>query len=159
MSAADLWVESYQGEVLGEAVFGAMAKREDDSDRRHQLEVLTLLERTTKELAEPVFAQRALDRGDTAATLATAAELVEALAGTSWEEFLAGLGPITTEFLAKYHQLVEQATDDTERKIAQAYVAHEEALAAFGRRGLGEESGEPLELIIALPHMVGAPVG
>ena len=49
MSAEELWVESYQGEVLGEALFGAMAARESDPDRRHQLEVLTLLERTTKE--------------------------------------------------------------------------------------------------------------
>ena len=135
MSAADLWVESYQGEVLGEAVFGAMAKREDDPDRRHQLEVLTLLERSTKELAEPVFEQLAISRGDTDGTLAIAAELADGLAGTSWDDFLAGLGPITTEFLAKYHQLVEQASDETERKVAEAYVAHEEALAAFARRG------------------------
>ena len=144
--------------MLGEALFGAMAKREDDPDRRHQLEVLTLLERTTKELAEPVFEQLAISRGDTDATLAVAAEFADALSGASWEEFLAGLGPITTEFLAKYHQLVEQASDETERNIAQAYVAHEEALAAFARRGLGQEAGAPLELILALPHVAATTV-
>jgi hypothetical protein len=153
MSASELWVESYQGEVLGEALFGTLAERQDDAVRRHQLQILTLLERATKELADPVFERRQLDRGDTAATLVTAAELAEALAGISWEEFLASFEGITTEFLAKYRQLVDLATDDAERQIAQSYVAHEEALAAFARRALGSEPGEPLELILALPHV------
>jgi hypothetical protein len=153
MSASELWVESYQGEVLGEALFGTLAERQDDAVRRHQLQILTLLERATKELADPVFERRQLDRGDTAATLVTAAELAEALAGISWEEFLASFEGITAEFLAKYRQLVDLATDDAERQIAQSYVAHEEALAAFARRALGSEPGEPLELILALPHV------
>ncbi len=153
MGASELWVESYQGEVLGEALFGTLADRTDDPGRRHQLEVLTVLEKATKDLAEPVFERRQLDRGDTAATLVTAAELAEALAGISWEEFLGSFEGITTEFLAKYRQLVELATDDAERQIAEAYVAHEIALAAFARRALGSEDGEPLELILALPHV------
>ena len=39
MSAHDLWVESYQGEILGETLFGLLAEREEDDGRRHQLEV------------------------------------------------------------------------------------------------------------------------
>ncbi len=157
-STDDLWVESYQGEVLGEALFGAMAARETEPERRHQLEVLTLLERATKELAEPVFEQRGLDRGDTAATLATAAAFGDALLSSSWEEFLASLGPITDEFLAKYRQLLEHAASPIERAVAESYVAHEEALAAFGRRALGQAAGAPLELILALPHVAAATV-
>lgn len=156
MSASDLWVESYQGEVLGEALFGSLAERETDPGRRRQLDVLTMLEKATKELALPVFERRRLDRGDTAATLATAAELAEAAAGISWEEFLGSFDGITTQFLAKYRELVELAADDAERQIAQAYVAHEEALAAFARRELGSEPGEPLALILALPHLASA---
>ncbi|MGD0394225.1 MAG: hypothetical protein ABSC41_16470 [Acidimicrobiales bacterium] len=156
MSAAELWVESYQGEVLGEALFGSLAEREEDPDRRHQLKVLTLLERTTKELAEPVFERRALDGGDSAATVTAAVELADALAGVTWDEFVASILPVTDQFLVKYHQLVELATDETERGIAEAYVAHEEALAAFARRALGQETGEPLELILALPHVAAA---
>jgi hypothetical protein len=151
-----LWVESYQGEVLGEALFGAMADREENPEHRHQLEVLTLLERSTKELAEPVFETRGLDRGDTERTLATAAELAAALAGVSWDDFLRSIEPVTQEFLAKYRELVELAPDDAERAIAEAYVDHELALAAFAHRALGEESGDPLQLILALPHVVTA---
>jgi hypothetical protein len=152
MSASDLWIESYQGEVLGEALFGSLAEREEDPEHCHQL-VLTLLERSTKELAEPVLERRALDRGDTAATMATAAELADAVAGISWEEFLASIEPVTEQFLPKYRELVQLARDDTEREIAETYVAHEEALAAFARRALGQESGEPLQLILTLPHV------
>ncbi len=156
MGASELWVESYQGEVLGEALFGTMAEREDQPERRRQLEVLTLLERATKELAEPVFERRGLDRGDTEKTLADAAELADVVAQMTWHEFLASIPPVTINFLAKYRQLVDLAADPHEREIAEAYVAHEQALAAFAHRCLGEEAGDPLERILALPHVAAA---
>ena len=159
MNAPELWMESYQGEVLGETVFGWLAGREDDPEHKYQLQTLTRLERSTKELAEPVFVRAGIDRGDTGATVAAALELAGAVADMSWEEFIAGIIPITVEFLAKYRQLVELAVDDFERQIAEAYVAHEEALASFARRAIGQEAGEPLELILALPHMALAASG
>ncbi len=156
MGVHDLWVESYQGEVLGETLFGLLADREEDSGRRHQLETLTLLERATKEIAEPVFERRMFERGDTAASVKAATELAEAVAPMSWPEFLESFEPVTSQFLAKYRELVTLAEDDAERAIAEAYVAHEEALAAFARRALGKEEGEPLEPILALPHVAAA---
>jgi hypothetical protein len=156
MGTSELWVESYQGEVLGEALFGSLATCEAYRDHSDQLRVLALLERTTKELAEPVFERRQLDRGDTAATLESATELADAVAGITWDEFLASFESVTEQFLAKYRELVAHASDDTEREIAETYVAHEEALAAFARRSLGNEMGDPLELIMALPHVVAA---
>jgi hypothetical protein len=156
MSASDLWVESYQGEVLGESLFGLLAEREGDPDHRDQLVTLTLLERATKELAEAVFAKRGLDRGDTGASQAIAAQFADGLAGTSWEEFLGSFEPVISQFLAKYRRLVDLAVDDTERSIAEAYVAHELALASFVHRSLGQEPGEPLAEILALPHVAAA---
>jgi len=156
MGRAELWVESYQGEVLGEALFGLMAESQEQLDRRHQLEVLTLLERATKELADPVFADGTLDHGDTEASLVTARALADALAEMSWEDFLRSFEAITDEFLAKYRQLVELAVDNHERQIAEVYVEHELALAAFARRALGDEPGDPLVMILALPHVAAA---
>jgi hypothetical protein len=153
VNASELWVEAYQGEVLGEALFGLMAERETDPEHRHQLEVLTLLERTTKELAETVFDQRRLDRGDSRASVATAAQFADGLIGTPWEGFLGSFEPVISQFLATYRQLVQLATDETERAVAEAYVAHELALASFVRRSLGHEPGEPLAEILALPHV------
>ncbi len=156
MDAEQLWVESYQGEVLGEALFGLLAERQQDEERRHQLEVLTLLERATKELAEPVFERRHLDRGDTASSIASARQLAEPASEMAWDDFLGSFEPIISQFLAKYRQLVELAYDDVEREIAEAYVAHEQALALFALRALGKEQGPPLEPILALPHVAAA---
>lgn len=146
----------YQGEVLGETLFGLVAAREEDAGRRHQLEVLTRLERATRDLAEPVFARGQFDRGDTDATVASAKALADGLAATPWEEFLASFEPITTQYLATYRQLVELAADEADRDVAAAYVAHEEALAGFARRALGQEAGDTLEEILALPHVAAA---
>jgi hypothetical protein len=151
--AGELWVDSYQGEVLGEALFGLLAEREKDPEHRRQLEVLTLLERTTKELAETVFERRGLDRGDSAASLSAATRLADGLTGTSWKDFLGSFEPVISEFLAKYRELVRLVDDDTERAVAEAYVAHELALASFARRSLGQEPGDPLAEILALPHV------
>jgi hypothetical protein len=153
MRIDELWVESYQGEVFGEALFRLLAEQESDAQHRSQLEALTLLERATKELADPVFERRALDCGDTAASLAQATEIGDTVAAMSWDEFLGSIGPVTDQFLAKYRELVGLTSDDTERAIAEAYVAHEEALAAFARRALGTEAGEPLQPIFALAHV------
>jgi hypothetical protein len=149
----ELWVDSYQGEVFGEAVFASLAEHETNSERRHQLEVLTCLERRTKELADPVFERRGLDRGDTESSLASALLTAEAALHMSWDDVLNGILLFTVESLEKYRQLVQLATDKVEREIAEAYVAHEEALAVYARRSLGLEAGDPLELILALPHV------
>ena len=159
MNAPELWMESYQGEVLGETVFGWLADREENPERRSQLQTLTRLERSTKELAEPVFVRRGIERGDTEATVAQALELAGAVIDMPWDDFVAGILPLTVEFLAKYRQLVELALDDFERLIAEAFVEHEEALASFARRTIGQEPGEPLERILALPHMAVAASG
>ena len=118
--------------------------------------MLTLIERATKELADPLFERRGLDRGDTDASVRTATQLADAVAVMTWDEFLRSVEPVTVQFLAKYTELVELAADETERKIAEAYVAHERALASFARRALGEDDGEPLEDILALPHVAAA---
>ncbi|MFZ0668512.1 MAG: hypothetical protein WAM97_22370 [Acidimicrobiales bacterium] len=156
MTRSELWIESYQGEVLGEAVFGTMAEWQQDPERRRQLEVLTLLERSTKELADPVFESGELERGDTAATLDAAGQLAAALREVSWEDFIGGILPLTEEFLVKYRELVQLADRVEERAIAEAYVEHELALAAYARRALGREPGDPLELVLALAHVKAA---
>ena len=37
VEADELWVEAYQGEILGEVIFSLMAERADDPDRRRDL--------------------------------------------------------------------------------------------------------------------------
>jgi hypothetical protein len=156
MRVQELWVESYQGEVLGETIFGWLAAHEYDEERRHQLETLTLLERATKDLAEPVFDRLGYDRGDTEATVKAATTAAEWVAEGTWEQFLAGTEAVAAQYLLKYEELVGLTTEAFEREIAVAYVAHEKALAAFARRAQGKEEGEALAPILELPHVAAA---
>jgi hypothetical protein len=151
-----LWRESYQGEVLGETLFGILAENEHDPDRRHELEIVTLLESATKGIAESLFDRREMDRGDLETTIAAAKQFAEGAMASKWEDFAGAVLAATGTFLEKYHTLVELASDDEERQIAEAYVAHEEALATWARRAMGAEEGDPLAEILALPHVIAA---
>jgi hypothetical protein len=156
MESDELWVEAYRGEVLGETLFGSLAERESDPSRREYLQLLTVLERSTRTLAEPVLDRRGLDRGDTEATRAAATGMVDAVAAMTWDDFLASIEPVANTFLATYRRLAEIATDDDERAVADAYVAHELALVSSARRALGTEEGDPLEPILGLDHVARA---
>jgi hypothetical protein len=149
----DLWVEAYQGEVLGEALFGTLAGHQTDPDRRRQLDVVTRMERRTRLLIEPVLRRRGLDGGDDATTAAGGVAMAEAAAAVGWDDLLGSIEPATARYLDAYRALVEQSTGDEERSIATTLVAHERALATFARRALGREDGDPLEAILALPHV------
>jgi hypothetical protein len=153
VDAAALWGEAYQGEVLGEAFFQLLSERQTDPDRRHELEVLAELERSTKRLAEPVLDRHGYDRGDSAETVRTATDAVDNAVAAPWEDNLRTIVVVAESFLPKYQQLVELSDDDQDREVARAYVAHEQALMSYARRALGEEAGDPLEQIAALPHV------
>jgi hypothetical protein len=148
----ELWAEAYQGEVLGEVLFGRLARGEPDPDRRSQLELLARMEAATKALAEPVFERNGFDRGDTAVTIATAESVAAEAAELSWEDLLRSIAPVADTFLVRYRELAE-LVDGEDLEVAEAYVAHELALTAFARRALGDELGDPLEPILALPHV------
>jgi hypothetical protein len=156
MRAEELWREAYQGEVLGETVFGLLAERMDDPEHRRQLEVVTLLERSTKQLAEPVFERNGYDRGDVDALVASITASIEAGSAATWEDTVRSTIPIADGYLVKYRELVVLVDNDEDRAVAEAYVAHELALVAWARRALGEEAGDALEPILSLPHVAAA---
>jgi hypothetical protein len=156
MRVEELWRESYQGEVLGEAVFRLLAERTEDADRRHQLETLALLERSTKDLAEPVMERHGYARGDVNSLVASITANIERTAAAPWEDMVRGTIPIADTYIMKYRELVELVDNDADRAVAEAYVAHELALVSWARRALGEEAGEPLEPVLSLPHVTAA---
>ncbi len=57
---AELWVKAYQGEVLGELLFGGIADQLDDPDQAAKMRVLATLERRTKEAAAPALERAGL---------------------------------------------------------------------------------------------------
>ena len=61
MEVEESWIASYRGEILGEVVSTVMADRTTDPDRRRDLRALAVLERSTRELAEPLFERRGIE--------------------------------------------------------------------------------------------------
>ena len=149
--AGTLLVKAYQGEVLGEILFGGMAARTEDASRRAKLEVLTTLERRTKEAMVPAMERHGLDTEPEPATLSSAAVLVEGTATMSWAEVWQSAEAITTQFMALYERIGE--VDPAERDIAALLVSHEAALRDFARKEMAGQPEGSLSAIEALPHM------
>jgi hypothetical protein len=147
-SLDELWVRAYQGEVLGEALFGRIAEKTDDPDHAAKLRVLSVLERKTKEAIAP-----SLER----AGLSTEPDpemqvLADALAiDMAWTDFLASTEAITVQYIPLYERIGE--LDPTERAASELLVAHEAALRSFARAEQEGETATSLDAINALAHM------
>ncbi len=128
--ALDLLVESYHGEIWGEAIFGTLAELLSDSDQQAKLRTLTLLERTMAGFLAPLVPRGAADE---AAQRASGEEMAKALADLSWSDFVGSIEPVTKQFLAKYRRLGEIASRPDWAAAAGVLVTHEEALREFAR--------------------------
>jgi hypothetical protein len=145
-----LWVKAYQGEVLGEALFGRMADRMDDADHAAKMRVLEKLERRTKEAIVPALERAGLSTEPDPESIKTAEALAEA-ASTPWKDLLATFEPITSQFCLMYRRIGE--LDPSEQDAADLLVAHEAALCDFARAEIAGDTETSLDQVNALAHM------
>jgi hypothetical protein len=135
--ALSLLVESYHGEVWGEAIFGTMAELLADEDQRAKLRTLARLEHTMAGFLAPLVPGGAADEaGQRANGEATAKGLVL----FPWSEFVGSIEPVTEQFLATYRRLGEIAIRPDWVHAAEVLVRHEQALREFARE---EMAGRP----------------
>jgi hypothetical protein len=146
-----LWVKTFDGEVLGEVLFARMAEQFDDPDQRHKMQVLSTMERRTKEMLVAPLQRAGLPTESKAATIAEAESLAEALADVSWTDFIGSFEPITSQYAAMYARIGELNPD--ERATADLLVAHELALRDFGRIECEGKGDDSLAAVTALPHL------
>jgi hypothetical protein len=147
--AKDLWVRSYQGEILGEAYFGQAASQVDDVEQRAKLEVLTTLERCTKELLAPSLRRLGISTDADPAILEQAANGARAI---DYDALVRALPAITGQYLGLYARL-RQLVDPVDASVVDQLIAHEMALELFARRELAGERAQSLEPIRALSHV------
>ena len=148
---SEILTKAYQGEVLGEALFGGIAAQLTDEEHAGKMRLLSELERRTKEAAAPALVRAGVDTEPDPEVLTTAAALVPDAAAMGWEELMVSFEPITSQYIPLYQRIAE--LNPAEREISELLVAHERALAAFARAelaGLGSTSLEPIQ---ALAHM------
>jgi hypothetical protein len=150
-SLESLWVKSYQGEILGEILFKRIAEQIPDPERRDKMQVLSTLERRTKEMMVPSLERAGISTDSDPDTLAAAETLAEASVAMSWIELMGTFEPITTKFAAMYARIAE--LDPSEQAVSDLLVAHEYALREFGRKEVAGDVDESLRAIHDLPHM------
>jgi hypothetical protein len=144
----ELWVRAYQGEVLGEALFGKIADTLDDPDRAAKMRVLSKLERRTKEAIAPCLERAGISTDPDPEMITLAGALSQ---GIAWDAFLDATQSITEQYIPLYERIGE--LDPTEQAASELLVAHEAALRAFARAELAGDTTNSLDAINALAHM------
>jgi hypothetical protein len=146
-----LWVQAYQGEVLGEAFFGGLADRLEDADHAAKMRVLATLELRTKEAVAPALERAGISTAPDPDMLSLAEALAPDSATQSWAEVMSGLEAITGQFIPLYERIGE--LDPSELHAAELLVDHEVALRDFARKEQAGDTETSLDAVHALAHM------
>jgi hypothetical protein len=153
-SVEKLWVQAYQGEVLGQSLFGRLADRlseRGEADHAAKMRVLTTLKRRTKEAVAPAVARAGLPTEDDPEMLRLAEAVADGSPDGTWEELMASLASITLQFIPLYARIGELSPSEAE--AAELLIAHEVALREFALAELDGDPGTSLDRIDALAHM------
>lgn len=142
---------AYHGEVIGEAMFGAMAEAAGDPRRAAQMGLLALIERQTKEQLAPLLERDGIVRHDEPYE-AKGRALGERANRPSWdwERFLRTFEPTTQPALVRYRWMRDELAPEGDAQQMRSLVAHEEVLQAFADALLGGELDPARGLVAAL---------
>lgn len=150
----ELWVQAYQGEVLGERLFGRLAVHLDtrhEAEHAAKMRALATLERLTKEAVAPALEKAGISTEPDAEMLSAADALADGSRESTWEEMMGSFEGITGQFIGLYKRI--GALDPTESAVSELLVAHELALRDFARAELAGRVATSLDPVNALPHM------
>jgi hypothetical protein len=147
----ELLARAYQGEILGELLFGGIADGLEDPDQAAAMRTLATLERRTKEAVAPALERAGVSTDTDPETQALAAALLAGALALSWGELMATFGPITAQFIPLYQRIGELSP--AERETSNLLVAHEEALRDFSEAEIAGDRARSLRPIMALAHM------
>ena len=146
-----MWVKAYQGEVLGELLFGGIAEQLADPDQAAKMRVLATLERRTKEATAPALERAGIPTDPDPEMQVMATVLIPGALAMTWSDLMATIGPITEQYIPLYQRIGELSP--AERETADLLVAHEVALREFARAEVAGDRVGSLEPITALAHM------
>ena len=140
----DLLLDAYRGEVLGAALFGAMADASTDERQRDQLQALQRVEaRTASRLRDLVDAAGLDARTDE--PMRDAAQMAEAMRGGDWSAFLTTLRAALPPFLANFERL--RAIGGADEPVLEDLVAHERAIDRFAELELEGRHTDALDVL------------
>lgn len=124
----DLLLDAYRGEVLGEALFGAMAETAADDAQREKLRALQHVEGQTASRLR-VLVEASGIRTDDASAATDGVGLAAGVRDQPWLAFLANLRSALPAFLENFERL--QTIGEPNDPILAELVAHERAIDRF----------------------------
>jgi hypothetical protein len=148
---AELWTKAYQGEVLGELLFGGIAEQIGDPGQAAVMRVVATLERRTKEATAPALERAGVPTEPDPEMEVLATALIPGALAMSWSDLMGTIGPITRQYIPLYQRIGELSP--AEQETADLLVAHEVALRDFAAAELAGDRAGSLEPINALAHM------
>jgi hypothetical protein len=150
-SLSELWTKAYQGEVLGELLFGGIAEQMADPDQAAKMRALATLERRTKEATAPALERAGVPTEPDPEMEVLAAALLPGALAMGWDDLMGTIGPITQQYIPLYQRIGELSP--AERETSELLVAHEVALRDFASAEVAGDRAGSLEPINALAHM------
>jgi hypothetical protein len=142
----DLLLDAYRGEVLGAALFGAMAEAATDDREREQLRALQQVEARTANRLRDLVEAAGLDAGTDGPTT-DALRMADAMGGGDWSAFLTTLRAALPPFLANFERLREIGGGD--EPVLDDLVAHERAIDRFAELELEGRHADALDVLEA----------
>ena len=140
----DLLLDAYRGEVLGAALFGAMADASTDERQRNQLQALQRVEARTAERLRGLVDAAGLDAGIDEPTT-DGLQMAEATRGADWSTFLTTLRTALPPFLANFERL--RAIGGGDEPVLEDLVAHERAIDRFAELELEGRHADALDVL------------
>ena len=140
----DLLLDAYRGEVLGAALFGAMADAATDDQQREQLYALQRVEARTATRLRDLVDGAGLDAGADGPA-SDGRRMAEATRDADWATFLTTLRGALPPFLANFERLREIGFRDD--PVLEDLVAHERAIDRFAELELEGRHADALAVL------------
>jgi hypothetical protein len=121
-------VAAYETARFGDGLFGGMADKEDDDDRREKLRIMQMLVRRDHTSLRPLVEARGGTGSDTGSLLATS--MGNSAAEQDWDEFLKGLHDFHPHILETFVQARRLAPNPDDREFAML-VADTQAIVSY----------------------------
>jgi hypothetical protein len=138
-TVAELVRKAHEGEVLGEALFSALAAATDDPDHRSKLESCARLEAQTRDQIVELARDLDVELGSTDVAAQAGRSAATNLDAMAWPDLMGAIAGGTAGYRALYAELIEVAS----HPLLDALVQHELALNAFTA---AEATGDPAAL-------------
>ena len=145
--------DAYQAEVMGEALFEALAETAPNQDATVKWQMLAQLEAATQNRLRPFVVAMGQDASADPQRIEEGEARAERYAGMDWATQMESMLPNLRRALAAFEERERRASEEY-REVCAALTAHERALITFAEQEL---AGEP-DSLAAVEALLEAPL-